>query len=321
MSSSANPLPLEPILASHLLELEIRNRDKFVRNEAVERLATGCEGIDEYVLGGGGVERGVVIGVSAGVEDECGDAGRLISLHLLASMLLSQPILSTKEGGIKQKPTTKAIVIDTTGSFPVSMLARVLRNRLLALREKERRMEVNDMNHSRNSNGESGNINNEVGTEVQRCLEMVSISRAFDLEGMWEVLGEVQSQPAGDQQRDTNVQNQQDDDTGVENQQKHRSIETRNEKVDLTPEILDSEEDESINSDSPYMDQEFTRLRENTAQEPKPLFLNYIDNKDHSDGIEIIVLDNMTNIINELFARKEKTEGWSPMPPHFQAIY
>lgn len=35
----------------------------------------------------------------------------------------------------------------------------------------------------------------EVSREVQRCLEMVAISRVFDLEGLWEVLGEVSQQP------------------------------------------------------------------------------------------------------------------------------
>jgi hypothetical protein len=42
--------------------------------------------------------------------------------------------------------------------------------------------------------------NEEVDRGVERCLEMVAISRVFDLEGLWEVLGEVgRDSRAGDE--------------------------------------------------------------------------------------------------------------------------
>jgi hypothetical protein len=76
-----------------------------------------------------------------------------------------------------------------------------------------------------------------VDEEVQRCLEMVAISRVFDVEGLWEVLGEVGG---------------------------------------------DSEGAEGLAPD------------------------------DHNEeGMEIIIIDNMTHLINELFARKERSEGIS----------
>lgn len=76
---------LTPISASELLDQEIRNRARFSRDGRVQRLRTGCEGIDSYVLGHGsglGVERGIVVGVSAGsgIGDGCADCARLVSV-------------------------------------------------------------------------------------------------------------------------------------------------------------------------------------------------------------------------------------------------
>lgn len=72
--------------------------------------------------------------------------------------------------------------------------------------------------------------------EVRGYLEMVAISRVFDVEGLWEVLGEVGRDSAG------------------------------------------MEEDRS-----------------------------------DEEGMEIIIIDNMTHLINELFARKERGEGVFPI--------
>ena len=87
-----------------------------------------------------------------------------------------------------------------------------------------------------------------VDEEVQRCLEMIAMSRVFDVEGLWEVLGEVAR-------------------------------------------------DSHWNEELPSKEQH------------------------EEDGIEIIIIDNMTNLINELFARKERTEGTLPLPfPHAHSL-
>ncbi|KAH8811440.1 hypothetical protein F5884DRAFT_274361 [Xylogone sp. PMI_703] len=306
---------LEPILASHLLELETRNRAKFTGDGRVVRLRTGCEGIDEYVLGGGGVERGVVMGVSAGGEEGCGDVGRVVSLHLLASVLLSQ--LEPTES---IKPASKAIVIDTTGSFPVSSLAKVLRSRILATRERERRIQASNENHSKNAE-QTGGTNNDVVTEVQKCLEMVSISRVFDFEGMWEVLGEVRSGTAEKGHLDTDIGEQQDDGEIMEGQENHGIIIDANKEMDPTPEILDSEEDESVSSDRSPMDRKTIELRENETRERNTSYVESTNKDNQNEGIEIVILDNMTNIINELFARKEKVEAHTLMSLFSQTLY
>lgn len=98
---------------------------------------------------------------------------------------------------------------------------------------------MNTGNHAANevNVGEGDVHESSVDEEVQRCLEMVAISRVFDVEGLWEVLGEVGR---------------------------------------------DSEEAQGLAPD------------------------------DHNEeGMEIIIIDNMTHLINELFSRKERSEGIS----------
>jgi hypothetical protein len=67
------PEPARPILASHLLDLEERQRRQFNKGGGSERLKSGCEDIDELL--GGGFERGILVGISAG-----GIEGRLVSI-------------------------------------------------------------------------------------------------------------------------------------------------------------------------------------------------------------------------------------------------
>ena len=69
------PEPALPILASHLLQLEEQQRQRFSHDGRPKRLSSGCKEVDE-VLGSGGVERGLVLGISAPVE---GREWRLVS--------------------------------------------------------------------------------------------------------------------------------------------------------------------------------------------------------------------------------------------------
>jgi hypothetical protein len=72
-SHEEEPQPAKPILASHLLQLEQQRRKNFTSNGGPERLSCRCAEIDA-LLGGEGIERGVVVGISAE-----GDDGRLVS--------------------------------------------------------------------------------------------------------------------------------------------------------------------------------------------------------------------------------------------------
>ena len=65
------PEPATPILASNLLALEEKQRERF--SGRGEKIGTGCGEIDDYMLRGG-FERGIVVGIST----EAGE-GRLVS--------------------------------------------------------------------------------------------------------------------------------------------------------------------------------------------------------------------------------------------------
>jgi predicted ATP-dependent serine protease len=65
------PEPAKPILASQLLELEKKHRKRFTEQGREERISTGCGEIDEIL--GGGLERGILVGISAE-----GSEGRLV---------------------------------------------------------------------------------------------------------------------------------------------------------------------------------------------------------------------------------------------------
>lgn len=70
-TAAPRPEPAQPILASHLLAVQERQRTRF--SGRGERIRTGCAEIDDYVLGAG-CERGIVVGISAE-----GAEGRLVS--------------------------------------------------------------------------------------------------------------------------------------------------------------------------------------------------------------------------------------------------
>lgn len=73
------PEPAKPILASSLLELEEKQRKRFTGDAKSERIKTGCAEIDGILDGGEGegIERGIILGVSADGGD-----GRLVSRQL-----------------------------------------------------------------------------------------------------------------------------------------------------------------------------------------------------------------------------------------------
>ncbi|RDW80183.1 hypothetical protein BP6252_04821 [Coleophoma cylindrospora] len=235
------PEPATAITADKLLELERAQRRRFLKRGDGEELKarTGLKELDDYVLGGG-VDRGVVLGISAG-SGSGGSAGedgtvegRLISLHLLMSILIT----SVSSRSQITKPV--ATIIDTTGSFPIQLLVQILSSCLGKDREED----------------------------VSKLLELVTISRVFDLEGLWEVLSELSQKPSSVP-------------PGSENQP-----ETKVETGSL--EIGDSEDEEDDD-----VGENFLKVKEEVVDE----------------GVEVIIIDNMTHIINELFSRKEKSSA------------
>merc|ERR1711964_376880 len=228
---------------------------------------------------------GGVLGISAPVE---GREGRLLSLHLLASSLL--PYLVQLSLGPSNSPKIKATIIDTTGSFPLALLASVLSTRLLEARSLSVQNAVKTGNHAVQEPAPRRD-DVDIDGQVHQCLEMVAISRVFDVEGLWEVIGEVDhavssSSPGLDGE----------DGNGKADLNETDESEVQQQEIgNNTPEILDSEDSE----------EDTTPPRDGPPPSPK----DRGDTTEGDEGIEIIVVDNMTHLINELFARKEKSDA------------
>lgn len=151
-SQTSSHAPLEPTSGITLLHAELNRRANLA-----PPCATGCFELDDATLLSGGFERGCVVGVSA--EED--DVALVLGLQTVARLLLS----SSGKGGKKEgKKKPRVMIVTTMG---VGSLVGVLREVLRAQggdgwREREREV-----------------------------LGRVAVSRVFDVNGLWEVLAEV----------------------------------------------------------------------------------------------------------------------------------
>ncbi|KAI0434838.1 hypothetical protein F5Y09DRAFT_294998 [Xylaria sp. FL1042] len=153
-STSDSAETLAPVVGTTLFRREVERRKKLHGRGVI---ATGCSEIDNALLLGGGFERRCVVGVSA----EEVDFGILLGLQTIARALVFG------RGESKQRAT-----IITT--LPVTTILPTLRDIV--------RYQVQTKLGLRNPG---------VDAELRRCLEAISISRIFDIEGLWEVLREL----------------------------------------------------------------------------------------------------------------------------------
>ncbi|APA12045.1 hypothetical protein SS1G_14192 [Sclerotinia sclerotiorum 1980 UF-70] len=289
------PKPAQPITADQLLELEERQRARCNgTNGEPRRIKTGCLEIDDYVLCASknelnpGFERGIVVGLSAADGDES-VGSRLISLNLIATVLLQhvEMVNATQNPQIKSRNASKpkVVVIDTTGSFNLPLLVKVLRSGLLKMRHETRSMNDTRMNHGNSHNSEA-DTEIEIQKEVYTMLELVAISRVFDIEGLWEALSEI-----------GRTDGQLSKDEEQENFNKNPSPKAKRAEKQAEPplykipdEIGDSEEE----------DVEMT----------PPLVQPTTSNTSEAEiGPEILVIDNMHYLISHLFTHSEKSSA------------
>ncbi|KAI3327013.1 hypothetical protein HD806DRAFT_379933 [Xylariaceae sp. AK1471] len=166
-NASETPLLLAPVSGATLFGLEVERR-KGLHQKG--NIPTGCDEIDDTVLLGGGLERGCVVGVSA----EEVDFGVLLCLQTIARALVFEHNPKGNPIPLRRECRPKAYIITT---LPVTTVLPTLRDVI--------RSQVQLKLGPRNSG---------VDAELRRCLEAISISRVFDIEGLWEVLGELEAQ-------------------------------------------------------------------------------------------------------------------------------
>ncbi|KAI0405930.1 hypothetical protein F4802DRAFT_559953 [Xylaria palmicola] len=160
---------LVPISGATLFRREIERRRRCHRRGVIP---SGCSEIDDALLVGGGFERGCVVGVSA----EEMDFGVLLGLQTIAHTLVSRDAPDGHVAPSHGERRPRAAVITP---LPVTTILPALQD---AIRAQVR--------------SRLGRANPSVDSALRRCLEAISISRIFDLEGLWEVLRELADSPA-----------------------------------------------------------------------------------------------------------------------------
>jgi hypothetical protein len=169
-----------------------------------------------------------------------------------------------------------------------------LKSRIFASKTLSLRNAVQTSNYGKSLQREEG-LELNVDEDVQRCLEMVAISRVFDIEGLWGALGEIRRHRSSDFEA-KHLESEIAESEGMEATEKVLNPER-------SPEISDSEEEPTPEDEAL------------PTPGPRPTSKD----KDE-DGTEIIIVDNMTHIINELFSRKEKSDCKSPDPSRIRFV-
>lgn len=185
-SQASSHFHLEPVSGATLFEQETRRRDALARRG---RCLTGCRELDEQVLLGG-FERGCVVGISA--EEE--DVGLVVSIDFLAQRsaecgLLTRRVqiglqtvarLFVASAGSGQRPAPRASIITTLST---GALLPVLRDTFKAQLVEH---------------GQDLGKGSEL---LKQFLDRISISRVFDVSGLWEALGELDNLASHDERR------------------------------------------------------------------------------------------------------------------------
>ncbi|KAJ1335961.1 hypothetical protein MN608_02705 [Microdochium nivale] len=229
-AAAARPDRLEPISGAVLYEMEMRRRlvvrpsssssflptpatanagggvtEGEVRKAAAatpappSSLRIGCKELDDHVLLCGGFERGSVFGVSSeGVE-----FGMLVGLQALARSLV------TTDGGAPSNSSSKPPRAAVITTLPASAILRPLQSAVRA-----------QVLEKHGSLTDPGGQDDEVNAEIGACLGRVSISRVFDIVGLWQVLDEFEasSRTAHDDGSCNNGPPNDDDEDGGGNQ-------------------------------------------------------------------------------------------------------
>jgi hypothetical protein len=295
----AEPLPFRPpVPASTILSQLLALQTSPSRHPVSSKLTTGLAEIDSHVLRGG-IPRGCVVGISSGVGAADAEeavfleglsAGRLVALHLLVRSLL-------------ERPGSRAAIVDSTGGFPLRVLARVVR---WQVERRGRGLDVGE--------GEGG-----VEERVNGVLERVSITRVFDVEGLWEVLGELRSgteQTGATTEPEDVVQTSGKDVRPLPSSDASKDIfgNERDERRagNMIVEIMDSEEeddDDDLSSPISAGRQISSPKLSSRPHEKSDARSSNPPSSREPPTTEIILIDTLTSLITTLFANTERSNA------------
>ncbi|KAM0357523.1 hypothetical protein ACHAPY_004766 [Fusarium culmorum] len=240
--------PLEPIPASVLARKEANRRDAVA---LLGSYKTGCAVVDENVLLGG-FDRASIVGVSA--EDE--ELGVQVILLIFFVYKLG---FQTLAHSLCEGTVTNGLLITPK---PASVMLTGLRDAIKAELQKR---------------GHTADIK----TRLRECLDKVMLSRVFDLDGLWEVLQDL----------DGSLQVEKED-VVLPRQEKETQKQDATEAQ--AEEIQDSQDDD---------DEAFSPLRQ--ASQP-PLQDEKLPSQT-TPHPEFIVMTHFSSLLTSLFAHREKS--------------
>ncbi|KAH6628440.1 hypothetical protein F5144DRAFT_654848 [Chaetomium tenue] len=247
----------QPQPATLLLDDEIARREGLATHG---RIQTGCYTLDEHVLLGG-LDRGSVVGVSVEEEEEKG-VGLAIGLQTAAGLLVDVP-------------NARVMVVTT---LPVAGLLPKLRAALVA------KLTTSIPREGLQS----------LQSEVKGCLERISIARVFDVEGLWEVLRELEEAVAVAERGPPQPAQQTDNKSGnaspppAKGQRQQRT------------EVLDSEDEGGLSSPESPPSASPPRQQTATPEQTNPSTLP-----------DMILITHTSTLLNTLFTGRDKETAHS----------
>ncbi|KAI1080239.1 hypothetical protein F5B20DRAFT_119735 [Whalleya microplaca] len=271
-SHAGSHLALEPVSGATLYELEVARRERLRQRGS---LRTGCREIDRSTLLGG-FERGTVVGVSA----EEVDFGLLIGLQTIAHTMV---FASTATSPSRPRA---AIITTLAATAILPMLRDVIRSQVQA---------------------KLGPAHQDIDAETRRCLEQISISRVFDIEGLWEVISELETPPSP-------VPNPQEQTPPAPEPEppepSQRSPSPEVSAMRLPPlrtrtEVLDSEDEEDFSS-SPSPSPDSPQAPPPQAQSPAQPATSTPAEPPRSHIPDIILITHVSALLTDLFTRRDK---------------
>ncbi|TPX10660.1 uncharacterized protein E0L32_008394 [Thyridium curvatum] len=284
LSQLSADFPLEPVTGKTLF---LQDRARRNRLHGLGGCRTGCAELDDEVLLGG-FERGRVVGVSA--EED--DVGVLLGLqtvaHLLAAAVAGGG--SGGDGGVaagregRRRPRAVVVTTLAVGEL-VPLLRDVVRTQIRLVRP----------------GGGAGAKDDEAGL-VTACLERVSISRVFDFEGLWEVLGELDLGASTSVAPAASSEREEADEQQVETAPSGGVVTTEDVSMQgASMEIGDSEDEGGLSSP------ESTPITKDPTTAINPKDSDTSSQQQNDSALpDIIFITHMSSILSTLFTRREK---------------
>lgn len=221
----------------------------------------------------------------------------------------------------------RVCIIDTTGSLSVLLVQKCLQHSL-----QQEKLE-------RSSGHLSSRIKSEIDKQISEILERIEISRVFDLEGLWEVLREIDNTGQSDEVHPTQSQGSFIDLIAEAEKATPEALPPFEGVVDYssdlemlassppwpsqlsvmaTPparEMIKSLEvsDTALQASLPRMSSQISPhpALQSPPTDPVPVLPHEIttSNAPPIQRMDLVVIDNMTSLITELFSRIERQTG------------